>query len=258
MKKQTEEKLAKSLTADTADILPYLPYLLQDLWELGSNPADVVRAAKETGAAPGWNVLDLGCGKGAVSINLAKILGCYTKGVDLMSEFIDYARKKAVEQAVGHLCEFEVGDINEAPQTEKGYDMVILGAVGSAMGAPKETLEKLKCTVKPRGYIIVDDGYLIEGAGAPRLAADYYTREQWAQAFGKTGLQIISEKTAGEETQSVNDSNTALIAARAAELALIHPERRALFEEYVISQQQECDDMIDRVASVMWVLIREE
>lgn len=258
MNKETEEKLAKSLTAGSAEILPYLPYLLSDLWELGSNPADVIKAARDIGADSGWRALDLGCGKGAVSIRLAKELGCRAKGVDLMSEFIDYARDKAKEWEVGHLCEFEIGDINEAAQTEKGYDMVVLGAVGSVMGGPEETLKKLKSTVKPDGYIIVDDGYIIEGTDAPRLEADYYTREQWERAFKDAGLRLICEIKAGEETQSVNDSNTAAIASRAAELALMHPEHRALLEEYIVSQQEESDDMTDRVVSVMWVLKREE
>lgn len=257
MNKETEEKLAKSLTASSTDILPYLPYLLQDLWELGSNPAQVIKAARDIGVGPGWRALDLGCGKGAVSIRLAQELGCRTKGVDLMSEFIDYARKKAKDTGVANLCEFEVGDIIEAAQAEKGYDLVILGAVGSVMGDPEQTLKLLKGTVKPAGYIIVDDGYIIEGSDAPRLEAEYYTREQWTQAFENAGLRLICEIEADEETLSVNDGNTAAIAARAAELAIMHPERRALFEEYIVAQQQECDDMADRVVSAMWLLKRE-
>ena len=37
-----EEKLAKSLTAESVELIPYLPYLLQDLWELGSSPKDMI------------------------------------------------------------------------------------------------------------------------------------------------------------------------------------------------------------------------
>ncbi|WP_207706943.1 hypothetical protein [Alkalibaculum sporogenes] len=37
-----EEKLAKSLTAESTELIPYLPYLLQDLWELGSSPKDII------------------------------------------------------------------------------------------------------------------------------------------------------------------------------------------------------------------------
>jgi len=33
-----EEKLAKSLTAESIESIPYLPDLLQDLWEPSSSP----------------------------------------------------------------------------------------------------------------------------------------------------------------------------------------------------------------------------
>lgn len=38
----SQEKLAKSLTADSIDLIPYLPYLLQDIWELGSSPKTII------------------------------------------------------------------------------------------------------------------------------------------------------------------------------------------------------------------------
>ena len=31
---ESRDKLAKSLTAETIDLIPFLAYLLQDLWEL--------------------------------------------------------------------------------------------------------------------------------------------------------------------------------------------------------------------------------
>lgn len=254
MEKEVQEKLARSLTASSAEILPYLPYLLQDLWELGSNPADIVQAARGVGAGPGWKVLDLGCGKGAVGIHLARETGCSVKGFDLMGGFVEVARAKAHEWGVAHLCRFEVQDLNEAVRTEKGHDLTILGAVGSVLGNPGQTLKKLKDTVRPGGYLIVDDGYLLEGLEAPRLEAECWTREAWTRAFQEAGLKLLSELRAGEEIHSVNDQNTVAIAARAAELARLHPERKRLFEEYVVSQQQECDDMADRVVSAMWVL----
>lgn len=42
-------------------------------------------------------ILDLACGKGAVSVILAKELGCMARGIDIISEFIDFAREKAIE-----------------------------------------------------------------------------------------------------------------------------------------------------------------
>ena len=38
MTRETEERLAYSLSAETTELLPYLPYILQDYWELGSDP----------------------------------------------------------------------------------------------------------------------------------------------------------------------------------------------------------------------------
>jgi ubiquinone/menaquinone biosynthesis C-methylase UbiE len=254
MKDDTQEKLAKSLTAESASLLPYLPYLLQDLWELGSSPDGIVSAAKSCGIGEGWRVLDLGCGKGAVSVRLAQEFGCLVKGIDLMDDFLEYARIKADELGVNPLCGFEAGDINRAVENEAGFDLVILGAVSGVMGTPSETLGKLKRTIKPGGYVIIDDGYLGEGPQAPRLEGDYYTRDEWLRAFEQAGMELISEIPAGEETQSVNDSNTAAIAARAAELAAAHPEHKALLENYVTAQQQECDDMTDSIVSCMWLL----
>jgi len=254
MEREVQEKLARSLTASSVEILPYLPYLLQDLWELGSNPVDIVQVARGLGAGPGWKVLDLGCGKGAVGIRLARETGCSVKGYDLMDGFIEVARTKAEEWGVAHRCRFEVQDLHQAVRTEKDHDLTILGAVGSVLGDPGQTLKKLRGTVRPGGYLIVDDGYVLEGVDAPRLDGEYWTRDAWTRAFQDAGLKLLSELRAGEEIQSVNDDNTAAIAARAAELARLHPERRALFEEYVASQQHECEDMADRVVSAMWVL----
>jgi ubiquinone/menaquinone biosynthesis C-methylase UbiE len=58
-------------------------------------------------------VLDLGCGKGAVSVKLAAALKCNCYGIDGISEFIETSKEKAKEYGVDALCCFEVGDIRE-------------------------------------------------------------------------------------------------------------------------------------------------
>ncbi|HCX6197992.1 TPA: SAM-dependent methyltransferase, partial [Listeria monocytogenes] len=40
MNKETERKLAASLTSQSIEILPFIPYFLQDFFELGSSPKD--------------------------------------------------------------------------------------------------------------------------------------------------------------------------------------------------------------------------
>jgi hypothetical protein len=72
MHKETEEKLAKALTAETTELIPFLPYLLQDLWELGSNPRDIIKLIKKHITISENTVfLELACGKGACAVKIA-------------------------------------------------------------------------------------------------------------------------------------------------------------------------------------------
>ena len=246
-----EEKLAKSLTAETVELIPHLPYLLQDLWELGSSPRDILGLITEHIQAPeGTRVLDLACGKGAVSVNLAKELGCLVKGIDLLPEFIDFALNKAQEFGVGELCQFVVGDITKSVQTEKGYDLVILGAVGDVLGNPEETITLLKNTVKKDGYIIIDDAY-----GNDETNRKYPTREQWLAIFNRTGVRLIDEKIIDEdELASLNDEQQALIVKRANELKEKLLEKAHLFDSYIHSQQAECDELENEISGVTLLL----
>jgi ubiquinone/menaquinone biosynthesis C-methylase UbiE len=246
-----EEKLAKSLTAESVELIPYLPYLLQDLWELGSSPKDMLEMiAKHIPVSNETKVLDLACGKGAVSVSLAKELGCMVKGIDIIAEFIDFAVQKAQEFGVGKLCEFLVGDITELVKTEKDYDIVILGAVGDVLGNAEETINLLKKTVKKGGYIIIDDAY-----GKDENNPQYPTREQWFAIFQKTGVKLIEDKIIeNDEIASLNDEQQKLITKRANELKEKLPEKAYLFDSYIQSQQAECDELENDIYGVTMLL----
>jgi 2-polyprenyl-3-methyl-5-hydroxy-6-metoxy-1,4-benzoquinol methylase len=248
---EVEEKLATSLTADMPQMIPYLPYLLQDLWELGSNPRDIIKLiSKHVPTSKNTRILDLGCGKGSVGILLAEKLKCRIKGIDIFPEFIDYAQTKADEYNVSHLCEFAVDDINRAVNYEKGYDIVILGATGDVLGRPDVTIEKLKNTLKPSGYIIIDDGYVAEGSDS-----SYHSRKEWMMFFVKSGVMLVDEIPSDiEEMAKTNRYNQERITARANELKQIYPDKSDAFEKYVQSQQAECDQLENDIIGVTWLL----
>jgi len=131
MTREIEKKLAHSLTAETTELLPFLPYLLQDLWELGSKPGHVVQLIQRHVPLSGeTKVLDLACGKGAVSIRVAKSLGVKVDGVDLLPDFIEYAQHKAREWNVCSLCNFHTGEVNEIVKSARNYHGVIFGSAG--------------------------------------------------------------------------------------------------------------------------------
>ena len=261
MNKETEEKLASSLTAETTDLLPFLPYLLQDFWELGSDPSIMAELIKEhVGLSKNTAVLDLACGKGAVSVKIAQKLQVRVKGVDLIPEFIDFAEQKAREYGVTDLCDFALGDINEVVAMEKEYDIVILGAVGNALGNPTETLRKLKQTVKTGGYILIDESYLKDDDGPKDIRYnnyEYLTGKQWATLFAKSGLELVETIFASDLELSENHdsvSGMTAITQRANELIEKHHDKKAMFKGYIRSQQNEYNDIDNSLENVVWIL----
>lgn len=245
-----EEKLAKSLTAESTELIPYLPYLLQDLWEMGSSPGDILEViTKHIFVSEKTRVLDLACGKGAVSVKLAGQLGCHIKGIDIIPEFIDYAIGKSREFGVEDLCEFAAGDITQSVKTEKDYDIVILGSAGDVLGNPEETITLLKNTIKKGGYIVIDDAY---GNGNNE---NYPDREQWLEIFNNTGVRLVDEKIIeDDEMTSLNNEQQALIMKRAGELKGRLPEKAHLFDGYILSQQEECDELENEISGVTMLL----
>ena len=261
MTNQTKEALACSLTAETTDLLPFLPYLLQDFWELGSDPDVMIRLIKDhVSLSPEACLLDLACGKGAVSVKIAERLKIKVKGIDILPEFIEYAKHKATEHHVTDLCGFVVGDINEAVKTEKDYDIVIFGAAGIVLGEPSEMLRKLKSVIKPGGYILIDEGYLPDNVKQSDLKCNSYellSGKQWAALFKEAGLDLIeavSDKSTDIPASGDSDTGMAFIRARANELTLKHPEKKDIFEGYVRGQQNEYDDIENTIICVTWLL----
>jgi len=261
MTTETEKKLAASLSAETTDILPFLPYLLQDFWELGSDPgviADLIR--KYIKVSGGTKILDLACGKGAASIKVAQELKINVKGIDIFPEFIDYAIQKASKANISSFCEFIVGDINDAIIIEKNYDCVIFGAAGTdVLGGPRQALEKLKSTVKPGGYIIIDEGYISDESEREKLkynSETYFTLQYWMELFDENGLELIETVSELSEIEHSSTPGINEIIARANELSQKHPGKKALFEGYIQSQQNEYNDIDDTLICATWLLRR--
>ena len=258
MKKETKEKLACSLTAETTELIPFLPYLLQDLWALGSVPGDMVRLIQShMPISKDTKILDIACGKGAVSINIARSLAIKVYGFDLIPDFVGYANQKANEMNVDALCSFVCADANDVVKEEVNYDCVIFGGAGNILGDPQKTINKLIRTIKPKGFVLIDEAYLPDGSSNEDVKYknyDYWTHEQWLNLFKNSGLKLV-EEVPGTEKYDFDFENK-VIAARANELMEKYPEKREIFNQYVQSQLNECADLESNVVAVNWMLQR--
>lgn len=248
-----ETKVVKSLDGENNELYNFIPYLLQDLWEIGASPEVIIDMVEKHMGKSDISVLDLGCGKGAVSVKLAKTIGCKVKGIDAVEDFIDYARNKAEQFGVNDICKFEIGDIREC--IEENHDLVIFGACGDVLGDFDTTLKKLKGMVKKGGLIIIDDAYCEND----KKINGYLTHEEVIEIFKQNKVELIQEDLVAEEAQEdMNERNNQNIIQRANELKKKYPEKSQIFDDYVKSQLEECEVMENEIICVTWLLRKME
>lgn len=251
--KKLKEGIAKSLDAKTIELIDYLPYLLQDLWEMGTNPNSVLELIKKHNIFESINakVVDLGCGKGAVSIAIAKEFGIKVYGIDAMESFIEEAKDYANKFDVSDLCNFEVNDIKEVVQNEREYDLAILGAVGQVFGDYKKTLSSLSRCIKNGGYLIIDDGYIDDDSDYSD--ENYLKHEKLLEIIEESGFLLVEEKIE-KNIEATNKMYYELIKKRADELIKKYPYKALIFKDYVDSQEKENYTLENNVMCAVFVL----
>jgi 2-polyprenyl-3-methyl-5-hydroxy-6-metoxy-1,4-benzoquinol methylase len=201
-------------------------------------------------------VLDLACGKGAVSIQIAQRLGFSCKGVDLFKPFIETAKEKALGAGVNHICQFEVMDINNAISKKRNYDVVILAAAESLLEEVNDAIGFLRKCIRKGGIIIYDGAFLNENSSIAN--PDYSVIRKYKETLKQLtscGDEIIREVIVpNEETMKINKAYTDAIRIRANELALIHPHNKKLFSDYVKKQEEECSIIENDLTGCIWCI----
>ncbi|HDR52606.1 MAG TPA: class I SAM-dependent methyltransferase [Mariniphaga anaerophila] len=239
--KTLEESVMASLDCSDAAILPWLPFILQDFWEMGSDSDTIIHLIKKhLKSNPAKSkVLDLGCGKGAISVKTAKKLGCSCLGIDAISEFIDFARLKANEYRVSHLCIFETGDIRKMINRPARYDIIISGAIGPVLGNYYETLTKLKLCLNETGIIIIDDGYI--GNKSRFTHPQMLKKSELLKQVDTTGMVLADEVTTdakGKKNESY-DAKYNNLEERCLVLISMHPDKAGMFLNFLKKQRAE-------------------
>lgn len=251
--KPVEQKVVESLDGGgNMAIYPYLPYLLQDLWEMGSDPELILSLIRRSFDPP-LRILDLGCGKGAVAIRLARELDCHVTGVDAMPGFIaeanDYASRFEVERKVS----FQVGDIRQFHLEPARWDVIILGAIGEALGGLQKGLLHLLPALGEQGGIILDDAFIEQ-----EVQTDYkraLRREEFFNQIDQAGFRVVHQVL--EPAEKPTESSLLflnLIGRRVDELVRREPAHEPIFRAYLQSQEYETNRLKDTLVCGVWVL----
>jgi len=255
LKKETTKSVADSLEVKRK-LLRHMPYLLQDLWALGSSVDQILKVISGLNLpAINTRVLDLGCGKGAVSIKIAEKFGCNVLGVDAMKEFLYTAREKSVEFNVANKCRFIERDISEFIKEKKNYDLVILASLGGVFGSNLNTIEALRSQVKSGGYIIIDDGYAKRKTKLYRKGYSHYQSfDDTVLDLTKFGDTVISTVSTSEESVEINKFYSENLQKRITELEILFPEIKNDLHTYYSQQIEECNYLEKEVEGIIWLI----
>jgi ubiquinone/menaquinone biosynthesis C-methylase UbiE len=110
------------------------------------------------GIEPGARCLDLGCGAGDVTVELARRVGPSGRvvGIDMDAEKLEAAREEAEAAGVAATTEFTVGNAYDFTVADR-HDIVYCRFVLQHLSRPAEVLRRMWAAVEPGGVLVVED-----------------------------------------------------------------------------------------------------
>ena len=158
---------------------------------------------------PNLKVLDAGCGSGAITRMMAKVVYPETiVGMDIDPVFIEEARKMATTQAIKNI-RFEIGNIDSMDYENGAFDLTYSRFVLEHVNDPVWSVSEMKRVTKNEGYVAASDveddlmtGYpevpmfwdlwKKYGARTARKGANRHMGRELYSVFNKAGLSSIS------------------------------------------------------------------
>jgi ubiquinone/menaquinone biosynthesis C-methylase UbiE len=109
------------------------------------------------GVEPGMRCLDLGCGSGAVTFEIAKRVGSggSVTGIDLDDVQLKLVRQDAAARGIRNV-EFRAMNVNDFAETD-AYDLVYCRLLLQHLSRPADVLRRMWAAVRSGGAIAVED-----------------------------------------------------------------------------------------------------
>lgn len=171
----------------------------QEIWE-------------NAGLRPGMNVLDIACGPGFTSCELAKAVGAEGRvtGVDINEELIAVAHQAQASEQVENVS-FSLGNLYDLDLPENTYDFVYARFLFQHLEKPEDALSNLRRVLKPGGILCIldiDDNWTSlspesdafvrfirkTGAGQKRKGGNRMIGSQLYGLLNRTGFNNVSTR----------------------------------------------------------------
>ena len=124
------------------------------------------------GVQPGMHVLEVGCGTGVVTEELARRVGEQgtVTALDIQMDLIQRARTRLREAGLADRVRFLFADTAGAPLDPQSADLIVLGSVLGEIPDPHPMLVTLFGVAKPGSRLAVYEEPLMPGALSPAMA----------------------------------------------------------------------------------------
>jgi ubiquinone/menaquinone biosynthesis C-methylase UbiE len=240
--KEIENNFLDSLDLDDSEIIPFVPEILKDLWELGSIPKYIIELVeKHILPTQLKNVIDLGCGKGAVLIQLSERIKFEGVGIDIMPDFIIEANKRSKQKPYAKNLKFEIGDIKNSMEKHHNFDLVIYGHDSDIFGNITQSLIEINKYSANNRWIILEAIYSINSTNNPDNLPNY---KEFIQQLKESEFEIIEQVNWNKnQLKQVNSENTSLISKQIKNLIKTNPNKEKMFTDYLKNQIEECHQL---------------
>lgn len=121
-------------------------------------------------AGPADSVLDVACGTGAVSVELARRYGCRVTGVDQSPEMLDSARRR-----LGNRVELVEARAEALPFEDATYDGLTFTYLLRYVDDPAATMRELTRVVRPGAHVAMLE-FFVPGNPVARASWEVYVR----------------------------------------------------------------------------------
>jgi ubiquinone/menaquinone biosynthesis C-methylase UbiE len=118
---------------------------------------DTLALFELVGITNGMRCVDLGCGGGEVTFEIARLVGPdgHVTGVDMDEVKLDLARASAAERDVTNV-EFRAANANDWTEVD-AYDLVYSRLLLEHLSRPVDLLARMWAAVRPGGVLVVED-----------------------------------------------------------------------------------------------------
>jgi ubiquinone/menaquinone biosynthesis C-methylase UbiE len=177
---------------------------------------------------PGLSLVDIGCGPGTITADLAEIVApSRVVAIDAAEDVLAGARAAAAERGLLNV-EFAVGDVNRLQFADGTFDVVHAHQVLQHVADPVAALREMRRVCKPGGLVAVRDVDYEAMTWYPEVPL----LDEWLALYRKTARRNGGEPDAGRRLLSwAQRAGFAEITCSASTWCYATPEQREFWSE---------------------------